>query len=302
MNTSTSTSKGFICGILAAMAYGTNPLFSLNLLKIGIDVETILFYRFAVAALTLGLFIVLNGKSLIIPRRTILPLLLAGVIFAMSSQTLYQSFLYMDAGIACSILFVYPILVAIIMALFFHERASWITYGCIFIALTGIFLLYQGDGNVSLSTTGLLLVIASSFFYAIYIVGVDHSILKTVPSGRMTFWVLVAGTLTFFVCTGFGTKLHPLELSTNCFTNVLGVALVPTVIPILFINVAIKNIGPTYSAIIGALEPVTAMAIGVCVFDEKLTVRIVIGAALIFFAVITIVCKPILIQYFKKDK
>ncbi len=297
-----NTTKGFACGILAAITYGTNPLFSLHLLHLGIDVETILFYRFALAAAMLGLFITLSGKSLVIPRKAALPLLLAGVVFAMSSQTLYQSFLYMDAGIACSILFVYPILVAVIMAVFFHERASWITYGCIAVALTGIGLLYQGDGNTSLSTTGLLLVIASSLCYAVYIVGVDHSVLRGVPSGRMTFWVLSAGALTFFVCTGLGTQLCPLQLSAECLTNVIGVALVPTVIPILFINVAIKNIGPTYSAIIGALEPVTALFIGVGVFGEQLTVRIVIGAALIFLAVITIVSKPLIVQYFHKNK
>lgn len=297
-----NTTKGFVCGILAATAYGTNPLFSLKLMKMGLDVETILFYRFSLAALVLGVFIFLSGKSLAIPKKAVLPLLLAGVIFAMSSQTLYQSFLYMDAGIACSILFVYPILVAVIMAVFFHERASWVTYGCIAVALSGIGLLYQGDGNVSLSTTGLLLVIMSSLCYAVYIVGVDHSVLRDVPSGRMTFWVLLAGSLTFFVCTGLGSQLHPLLLSADCLTNVIGVALVPTVIPILFINVAIKNIGPTYSAIIGALEPVTAIIIGVCVFDETLTWRIVIGALLIFLAVITIVSRPLLAQKFGKNK
>lgn len=289
--------KGTICGVVAAMAYGTNPLFSLNLLDVGLDVESILFYRFAIATVALGVFIVLRGKSLLIMRRAALPLFVAGVIFAMSSQTLYQSFLYMDAGIACAILFIYPILVAVIMAVFFHERASVLTYGCIVVALTGIALLYKGNGDVTLSTTGMALVALSSLCYAIYIVGVDHSVLRNVPSARMTFWVLAAGTLTFFVFTGFGTHLHPVEPTVKCIVNVIGVAMFPTVIPILFINVAIKTIGPTYSAILGALEPVTALVIGVAVFGEALTVRIVIGALLIFIAVIAIVSRPLLKKY-----
>ena len=70
------------------------------------------------------------------------------------------------------------------------------------------------------------------------------------------------------------------------------VALVPTVIPILFINVAIKSIGPTSSAVIGALEPVTALVIGATVFGESVTPRTVLGAAMIFAAVIVIVCRP----------
>lgn len=294
MNTKT---KGAICGVTAAMAYGTNPLFSLNLFNEGIDVESVLFYRFFLAAIILAVVLRLRGVKLGISRREVLPIMIAGVIFAMSSQTLYQSFLYMDAGVACSILFVYPILVAVIMTLFFHERASLLTYCCIAMATAGIAMLYRGDGEVRLSTVGLLLVVASSLCYSVYIVGVDHSVLCRVPSTRLTLWVLVAGMLMFFVFTGFGTRLAAVPLTFSGVVNVLGVALVPTIIPILFINVSIKSIGPTYSAIIGALEPVTALVIGVTVFGEQLTVRIVIGALLIFVSVMVIVGRPLFVKF-----
>ena len=140
----------------------------------------------------------------------------------------------------------------------------------------------------------LLLVAASSLCYAVYIVGVDHSVLRTVPSARMTFWVLAAGAALFFALTGFGANLHPLAPTAACLGNVLGIGLVPTIIPILFINIAIKNVGPTYSAIIGALEPVTALVIGAVVFGEQVTGRILLGAAMILVAVTLIVARPLL--------
>lgn len=289
-----SALKGAACGVIAAVAYGTNPLFSLNLYAMGMDVESVLFYRFAIAALVLAAAVLLSGRSLAVSRRQMAFLVPAGAVFAVSSQTLYQSFLYMDAGVACSILFVYPILVAVIMTLFFHERASLLTYGCMALATAGIAMLYRGDGNVSLSTVGLLLVVASSLAYAVYIVGVDHSLLRTVPSARMTFWVLASGAVVFFALAGFGLRLHPVGASAASVANILGVALVPTIIPILFINMAIKNIGPTYSAIIGALEPVTALAIGAAVFGERITGRIAFGAFMILVAVTLIVARPLL--------
>lgn len=294
-----NTTKGWACGIIAAAAYGTNPLFSLHLLGAGLDVQSILFYRFAMAALLLGLFIVARGKSLIVSRRVILPLILGGVVFGMSSHMLYVSFLYMDAGIASSILFVYPILVAVIMALFFHERASILTYSCIALALAGIAMLYKGDGDTTLNTTGMVCVIISSLCYALYIVGVDHSSLSTVPSARLTFWMLVVGTCMFFVMAGCGTKLHLPGTSPFIWANIIGIAVVPTVVPILFINVSIKIIGPTYSAIVGALEPVTAIVIGVTVFGEALTVRVVLGALMIFIAVTVIAARSVLKKVFK---
>lgn len=280
--------------MIAAVAYGTNPLFSLNLYAAGMDVESVLFYRFAFAALVLVAAMLLTRHSLAVSRRQLMALVPAGVVFAMSSQTLYQSFLYMDAGVACSILFIYPILVAVIMTLFFHERASLLTYGCIALATAGIAMLYQGDGSGALSTVGLMLVVASSLCYALYIVGVDHSVLRTVPSARMTFWVLASGAAVFFALSGFGTRLHPIGADPAVVANVVGVALVPTIIPILFINIAIKDVGPTYSAIIGALEPVTALVIGASVFGEHITGRIALGALMILVAVTLIVARPLL--------
>lgn len=289
-----SSVRGATCGVIAAVAYGTNPLFSLNLYAAGMDVESVLFYRFAFAALVLAAAMLLTRHSLAVSRRQLMALVPAGVVFAMSSQTLYQSFLYMDAGVACSILFIYPILVAVIMTLFFHERASLLTYGCIALATAGIAMLYQGDGSGALSTVGLMLVVASSLCYALYIVGVDHSVLCTVPSARMTFWVLASGAAVFFALSGFGARLHPIGADPAVVANVVGVALVPTIIPILFINIAIKDVGPTYSAIIGALEPVTALVIGASVFGEHITGRIALGALMILVAVTLIVARPLL--------
>lgn len=289
-----SSVRGAACGVIAAVAYGTNPLFSLNLYAAGMDVESVLFYRFAFAALVLGAAMLLSRHSLAVSRRQLMALVPAGVVFAMSSQTLYQSFLYMDAGVACSILFIYPILVAVIMTLFFHERASLLTYGCIALATAGIAMLYQGDGSGALSTVGLMLVVASSLCYALYIVGVDHSVLRTVPSARMTFWVLASGAAVFFALSGFGARLHPIGADQAVVGNVVGVALVPTIIPILFINIAIKDVGPTYSAIIGALDPVTALVIGASVFGEHITGRIALGALMILVAVTLIVARPLL--------
>lgn len=295
-----STFKGTACGILAAMAYGTNPLFSLDLINMGIDVNSILFYRFAVATVLMAIIMKAKGRSLKVTGCPPWLLFGAGIVFALSSVTLYQSFLFMDAGIACSILFVYPILVAVFQSIFFHERASLLTYACIAMALFGIFMLYHGDGEVKLSAVGMGLVVLSSLCYAIYIVGVNHTTLTNVSSGKLTFWSLVAGTLMFFVFCGCGVSLHAPLPTIEFWVNAVGIGLVPTIIPILFINMAIKTIGPTYSAIMGALEPVTALCIGVCVFDEKLTVRIAIGALLIFVAVTLIVARPIIYKAAKK--
>ncbi len=280
---------GVLAGIVAAVAYGMNPFFSLPLYAEGLTPDSVLFYRYGIGTAILGVILLVRGESLRIRRTEILPLMGFGVLFAFSSLTLYRSFLYMDAGIASTILFIYPVLVAVIMAVFFREKASWLTYGCIALALAGIALLYKGDGEAALSMTGLGLVALSSLCYAVYIVAVDHSPVRAMPSGVMTFWALLFGASVFVVTTRFMTGLQAVPPTVTGWMNVLGIALVPTIVSLLFINISIKNIGPTYAAILGALEPVTALAIGIFVFHERITPRIAVGALLILVAVILVV-------------
>lgn len=114
--------KGIICGILAAVCYGTNPLGALPLYEEGVNTSSVLFLRFSIATLILGVVMIANRKSFAVTRGELTTMASLGALMAVSSLTYYQSFRYMDAGIASTILFVYPVMVAVIMATFFGRR------------------------------------------------------------------------------------------------------------------------------------------------------------------------------------
>ena len=59
------------------------------------------------------------------------------------------------------------------MALFFHERITLLTSGCIALALTGIGLLYRSGDGATLDPAGVALVLLSSLAYALYLVAVN---------------------------------------------------------------------------------------------------------------------------------
>lgn len=143
------------------------------------SVDTVLFYRYFFAAIVLGILMKMQHQSFALHKADVLPLVIMGLLFSFSSLLLFMSYNYMDAGIASTILFVYPVMVAVIMGIFFKEKISAITVFSILLALSGIALLYQGDGNKPLSTLGIIFVLLSSLSYAIYIVGVNRSTLKT---------------------------------------------------------------------------------------------------------------------------
>ncbi len=280
--------KGYILGAIAAAAYGMNPLFALPLYQAGMDPDSVLFFRYLFAIPILGIMIKARGRNFKIQQKEILPLIALGLLVALSSLTLFQSYNFMDAGIASTLLFVYPIMVALIMVAFFKEKMTLLTILCILMVLGGIALLFKGGDGSTLSMTGILLVMASALSYAIYIVGVNRPILKEVATLKITFYILLFGLSLFLIRVNFGATLIMPEKWYLWF-NLIALAVFPTAISFLCTTSAIQYIGSTPTAILGALEPVTAVFFGVVVFGEIITLRITCGIILIIMAVTLII-------------
>ena len=254
--------KGYILGSIAAASYGMNPLFALPLYKAGMDPDSVLFFRYLFAIPLLGIMIKARGRSFKIQRKETFPLIIMGLLVALSSLTLFLSYNYMAAGIASTLLFVYRML----------------------LALGGIGLLYKSEDGSTLSLIGTLLVFASSLSYAIYIVGINQTSLKNVATLKVTFYVLLFG-LSLFVARLLYSGVLNTPDQWYLWANLLALAVFPTAISFLCTTGAIQYIGSTPTAILGALEPVTAIFFGIAVFGESLTVRESFGLVMIIVAV-----------------
>lgn len=280
--------KGYLLGALAAASYGMNPLFALPLYNDGMDPYSVLFFRYLFAIPILGIMLRARGRTFTVSRHDILPLVVMGLLLAMSSLSLFLSYNYMEAGIASTMLFVYPIMVAVIMAIFFREHITAQTASCIFVALVGIALLYKGSDGATLDATGVMWVMVSALSYALYIVGVNRPRLKGIATLKLTFYALVFGFSIFIVCTDFGRALT-FPSAWYKWGNLVALALFPTAISFLCTTQAIQYIGSTPTAILGALEPLTAVFFGVTVFGEALTPRLMFGIVMIIAAVSALV-------------
>lgn len=280
--------KGYALGAIAAATYGMNPLFALPLYADGMNPDSVLFFRYLFAIPLVGLMLKARGRSLRVERRALLPLAGMGLLVALSSLALFLSYNYIAAGIASTMLFVYPILVALIMTLVFHERITLQTVVCIALALVGIGLLYRSADGATLSLAGTVFVMVSALAYALYIVGVNRPGLKHIATLNVTFYVLLFGLVLFvarFACGVAFTLPHTWYL----WGCVVALAVFPTAISFLCTTSAIQYIGSTPTAILGVLEPVTAVFFGVTVFGESLTFRESVGLALIIAAVTLVV-------------
>ena len=282
-------SVGILCAILSAVCYGTNPFGALPLYEEGVNTATVLAHRFGLAVILLAIVMLIKRENFKITRHEFKVLFSLGILFAASSITYYQSFHFMDAGIASTILFVYPVMVAVIMAVFFKEKVTAMTVIAIVMSLVGIGLLYKGGAGASLSVIGIVLCILSSLAYAVYIIVVNQSSIK-MSSFKVTFYAMLVCeiTLILYSFTSPELYLHALP-SARAWSFAVWLSIVPTILSLVFMTVAVHHVGATPTAILGALEPLTAVAIGVVVFGEMLTPRLIVGILFILFAVMLVV-------------
>ena len=285
----TSKFKGYLAGIIAAVAYGTNPLGALFLYQEGFNPPSVIFYRFTFAVIILAVILLVQKVPFKITNFEFKVLLSLGVLFAASALSLYTSFKHLDSGVASTILFAYPVMVAVIMAVFFKERASMMMILSIVLSIVGILLLYQGDGDAKMSLWGVILVLISSLTYAVYIVVVNRTQIS-MPPFKMTFYIMAfaAVVIALYSFCVPGSRIMAIP-SWTALGWICMVAIVPTIIAMTMLNIGILHAGSTPTAILGALEPVTAVCISVLVFDGLFTVRLVCGIVLILAAVLLII-------------
>lgn len=283
--------KGYLVGALAAASYGTIPLFALPLYKEGLNPVSVLLFRYLIALSMLLIMLRIKHVSVKVQEhKVILPLVLLGLTMGASSLFLFLSYLTLPAGIASTILFVYPIVVLLLMTLLYHERMRVVTIACIVVALVGIVLLYYQGNGVTLDPLGTFFIVMSALTYAIYLVGLNSTKAGSVDPLLTSLFVIAVSVVMFFVYLRCGLDVT-VPKSFMAWFNVFCLAVIPTVVSFYATAYSVQHIGSTPTAVLGALEPATAVAIGILVFNEPITIRIAIGLILVIASVTVLIVK-----------
>ena len=284
---------GFVNAIISSVGYGLYPMFALLLYNTGSSVSNSLFYRYFFAFIIYLYIVKVHKKiNLSVTVKEFILLFFVGIVFAASSISLFASLKYIYSGIACTIVFLYPIIVALIMSIFFNEKLTKATVISIICAFIGvIFLNYAEDMNTGGKALGFILSFLGAIMYGLYIILVKTiKDIKRLPPAKVTFYVLLSGTIFYFICLRFGLNFQLLTTPKQ-WLYALSLAIVPTIVAIETVNIAIKLIGATRTSIVGALEPLTAMIAGFIVFGEQMSVFDVLGFLLVTVGIFLVVKK-----------
>ena len=276
---------GYACGMISGIAYGLNPLFGLPLLnEYKLSLDTVLFYRYLIAAVVLAIFLFVRRRF--VPIRPAQGGILAGlgILFALSSLFLFGAYRYIPSGVSTTIVFLYPVLVALIMVALktYPTWQKWLAIGTTFV---GVVLLCQPVPGATYHWLGFLLSFLSALVYAFFVVIINKSkTIAKIPTAMLSFCTLVVGCIIFLVHSiPEGISWIP---DIRAFLLLLGLGLMPTLVSMAALSYATRSIGATTASVLGVLEPITAIAVGVMVFGEGLSASIVIGVCMTIGAII----------------
>lgn len=277
--------KGLLYGVISSSTFGLIPLFALPAIQKGIGVDSVMFYRFGISALVLGLWLLIRKHDLRINVREGMTLAVLGIFYALTALLLTSSYLYIPSGIATTIHFLYPVVVTATMILFFKDKVSLPLIVAVLMAISGVYLLSNNGASGTVSLKGLLLVLTTVITYAVYIVGVNKSFVHRMDGLKLTFYVLLAGAIVFggnLLIKGVALDLI-LDFNTGVYLVLL--ALIPTLVSDFTLILSVQHVGSTTTAVLGCMEPLTAVVMGVCFLNEHLGGWQLIGMFVILLAV-----------------
>lgn len=285
--------NGVFYASISSASFGFSPLFSLGLLSAGLSSFDVLSYRWFIAGLVLMIYAACKKKSLRLNSfDEAWKIILISALRSITAITLLIGFANISSGIASTINFMYPVIVSVCMMVFFREKRSLMDIIAILVSIFGVYLLASGDsiivegGNTRL---GLICSLISAFSFAAYYIVMKQVKADKIEVVKFTTWVMMLSAVYFIACAFIFDGKLTIVTDGRSWLNILGLGLWATMVSNITGVKAVRRIGPTQTSILGALQPVTAVILGVLFLGEHLYLRSCVGILLILISVSIVV-------------
>ena len=255
--------KGILFAALSAATFGLIPLYANQAILDGVNNETILVYRYGIAGIVYAIYLLLRRMNMRLTRREVKEVTLAGV-----------------GG--------YGITAFFLMAIFYKERLPLEVKAGIVLAICGVYLLSWTPGEVK--WLGLFFVLMSTVTYGCYITALNRPVLKRMNPDVLTCYVLLFTALFYLILAVAQGKMEIITRP-RFLLDMVQLAILSTIVSARLLVAAVKLIGSVPSSVLGTLEPITAIVVGVLYFNEQLTYANYLGLLIVIVAVLVVICK-----------
>ena len=280
--------------VAASIAFSTKAVIIKLAYRHGVDAVTLLAMRMLLAApffALLAFWVARHGEGAAVSARDARAIVGLGIIgYYLASLFDFFGLQYITAALERLVLFVYPTIVVLISAIWLGRRITPRDVFALFVTYAGVVLVFVNDlatqqGNVVLGTLGVLL---SAVCYASYLV-MSGQLVMRIGSVRLACYAglvsSVAVVLHFLVVRD---AVVLLQQPPAVWWLSLLMATVATVFPVVMMTDGIRRIGSSHASMLGAIGPVSTIALGAVFLGEPITVIQLAGAALVLVGVLAI--------------
>jgi drug/metabolite transporter (DMT)-like permease len=271
---------GMILIVVSAAAFGTLAIIGRYAYAAGMDVLTLLFLRFSLSAGVMVILLAARREQL--PRgMTLLQLVAMGAIgYVGQAFSYFTAIKYASAGLVALLLYLYPVFVMILSAVFLHEAITRWKLAALGLALVGLALTVGPAGGQWL---GVMWALLASVIYSLYIMVANRVVKEGSAIQSSTVILAAAGVVSGLLMVSTGPHLPTTGAG---WAAVAAIVLVATVIPIVTFLAGLQRIGPTNAAMLSVLEPLVTVLLAALLLGETLRLMTLLGGGLILAAVL----------------
>lgn len=266
---------------VSATAFGAMAIFARFARDSGADVVTVLFLRFLIAAVLMSVVMLASGRRWPSSRNLMILAAMGGVGYVGQSFSFFSALNYASAGLVALLLYLYPILVTVIGAIFLRRRLSATRVAAVLAALAGTALTI--GGGVSGQPMGIALGVGAALIYSIYILVGSRVMSEEAPLASATV-VMIAAAVVLGALAAFTGPAWP--QGTLGWLAVLLIAVVSTVIAMVSFFVGMQKLGAADAATLSTLEPVVTFVLAAIFLGEPILPNQILGGAVILGAVV----------------
>lgn len=279
---------GVAAVLVSATGFGTLAVLGEFAFAGGANIPTVLALRFGLAAAVLWplLLATRSQSALRLRGRTLCVALVMGFVgYTGQSALFFWGLTYMTAGITTLVLYTYPVFVLVLSWAVLGESLTFRRALAVPLALGGIALV-AGVDPTGVDPVGVLVVLGSATVYSGYIT-VSRIALDETDGLVLAGYVTPAAATSFLL---YGTATGSLELPVGLDTwlVVVAIAVLATVVPVATFFAGVRRVGASRAGLLSTFEPVVAVALGVVLLDEPLTLVTLVGGALVLVGVVLV--------------
>jgi drug/metabolite transporter (DMT)-like permease len=284
---------GTIFILIAASLWGSMGIFSRYLNAAGFGAFEVTQVRVTVGFIIVGTYLLLFNRSMLkIKLKDLWCFLGTGIVSLLFFCICYfKSMEYVSIATAGVLLYTAPTFVMLMSLFLFKEKLTASKIIALVMSFVGCALV-SGIGNDSASVVGILLALASGFFYALYSIFGRYAIMRGYSSWTIVFYTFMFSSVGCAFLCDWKTVTSVAFSSAKNGLLCLGLGLITGFLAYIFYSMGLERIESSKASILASLEPVVGTVLAMIFFAEFPTAPGVIGIILVLCAIAALSITP----------